>query len=156
MKKLLKIVAAMLIALAAFAPSQAQEWERVNDSTWQRMWAAWPNSKPVLQTGTAITATQLAIETNRRNRQAGFCMLGSMGCVTIGSGIALLNHSGKSSGSKSLDGLAIGFGVAALGLQVAGVVSLIGPRVSVTPEGVVVKIGRQRKAREKKLIEVAL
>ena len=156
MRTIISIIAAMLIALAAVAPVRAQEWQRMNDSTWQRMWAAWPNSKPVLQTGTAITAMELAIETNRRNRQAGFCMLGSMGCVTIGSGIALLNHSGKSSGSKSLDGLAIGFGVAALGLQVAGVVSLIGPRVSVTPEGVVVKIGRQRKARKQKPLEIGL
>lgn len=156
MKTALRIIAAMLIALAAVAPVRAQEWERVNDSTWQRMATSWPNSKPELETGTPITAMQLAIETNRRNRQAGFCMLWSMGCVAISGGIALLNHSGKSAGSKAGDGLAIGFGVAALGLQVAGVVSLIGPRVSVTPEGVVVKIGRQRKASKQKPIEIGL
>lgn len=156
MRTIISIIAAMLIALAEVAPVRAQEWQRVNDSTWQRMATSWPNSKPELETGTPITAMELAIETNRRNRQAGFCMLGSMGCVAISGGIALLNHSRVGAGSKSVDGLAIGFGVAALGLQVAGVVSLIGPRVSVTPEGVVVKIGRQRKAREKKLIEVAL
>lgn len=156
MKTEIGIIAAMLIALAAVAPVRAQEWQRVNDSTWQRMATSWPNSKPELETGTAITAMQLAIETNRRNRQAGFCMLGSMGCVAISGGIALLNHSRVGAGSKAGDGLAIGFGVAALGLEIAGAALLIGPRVSVTPEGVVVKIGRQRKAREKKPIEIGL
>ncbi len=155
MKKIIKIAVAVLI-MAAAVPMRAQEWEKVNDTTWQRMWAAWPNSKPVLETGTAITAMELAIETNRRTRQAGFCMLGSMGCVAISGGIALLNHSRVGTGSKSVDGLAIGFGVAALGLEIAGAALLIGPRVSVTPEGVVVKIGRQRKARKNKLIEIGL
>lgn len=151
MKTALGIIAAMLIALAAVAPVRAQEWQRVNDSTWQRMATSWPNSKPELETGTPITAMQLAIETNRRNRQAGFCMLGSMGCAAISCGILF-----SRTGSESLNGVAIGFAVASLGLEIAGAALLIGPRVSVTPEGVVVKIGRQRKASKQKPIEIGL
>lgn len=144
MKDFIKIAVAVLI-MAVAVPMRAQEWSKVNDTTWHFNDKKWPTMETETTTYTAWSVEQLAAETARRNRQAGFMLIGSMGCAAASGCAAVFGN-----GNRTSLGFAIAFGIASVGLQVASAAVLIGPRVKVTPEGVVVRLSRVEKPRKPK------
>ena len=139
MKKTI-LFAALL--LAAVAPLRAQEWKRVNDTTWTRFGE---NQMGVYtETATLCDISQLVAENNNRMRSAGLCFGGSMACGAIAGGILYLNNR-KGDAIPFFNVLGIGFGIGSLALSVKGCVELAAKRVYLTPEGVVVRITHSTK-----------
>lgn len=133
--KRLFIIAALTVA--ALSPMRAQDFTRVNDTTWIRTWEK--KTGMVTQYAYKADLNRIVIDNNNAMRIAGLCFIGGIGSAALAgaSGLAY----GKTSDKAFLVG-SILFSVGALAADVTGCCMLIRKRVVVTPDGVVVRIGK--------------
>lgn len=139
MRNIIKIAVAMLI-MAAALPGMAQEWKKVNDTTYARSYTR--SDGVVTDYATPVDVTAMTVKINNDLRSAALCQFGCMGAGAVSAAAALVNayeHDGK---STSLTVGTIVFGVASIGLGVASIVKMNQKRVYLAPDGVVVRINR--------------
>lgn len=142
------IIAALL--MAAIAPIKAQDlsqWRKVNDTTWVRYGE---NSQGVYsEIGIPVNhAEQLMGINNDLNKYANL-ETGVLVCgaVAAGCGVWATNRI-QHNKSVLAPGVAIGVaGITALVLKVAGIKTLSRQNLYLTPDGVVIKIGKSNKKR---------
>ena len=133
------------IILASIASLRAQGWERINDTTWVRQYKT--NKSVQLEYAYPIDANQIVVDNNNAMREAGACFLGSIGCAAAA---GTLVYVGEKARSTSVIVGAIALGAMSLGLEIGGMCKLLRNRVYLTPEGVVVKIGKKDKPKNNK------
>ena len=133
------------IVLVSIAPLRAQEWERINDTTWARQYKT--NKGIQLEYAYPIDANQIVVDNNNAMREAGACFLGSIGCAVAA---GTLVYVGEETRSSSIILGAIALGAMSLGLEIGGMCKLLRNRVYLTPEGVIVKIGKKDKSKYNK------
>lgn len=133
------------IILASIAPLRAQEWERINDTTWTRQYKT--NRGMQLEYAYPIDVNQIVVDNNNAMRGAGACFLGSIGCAAAA---GTLVYVGEESRSTFIIGAAFALGAVSIGLEIGGMCKLMRNRVYLTPEGVVVKIGRKENLNTKR------
>lgn len=140
MKRLI-IIAAMV--LAAIAPLSAQDFNKLNDTTWVRHFV---HSDGVV-TEYAYKVDQAAHIAKLNNDMRKFGLL-EAGAVVAG-GVAALaeltnvkKHNGK---NTALDMAAVVLGIGSVGMGVAGICVMIEDRLYVSPEGVIIRIGKVEK-----------
>ena len=132
------IIAAMV--LAAIAPLRAQEWERNNDSVYVRRTQL--SQGVMTEYAEPVDLAALTAKINNDLRSAALCQAGALGCevvalaATAGSAIA---YNGQ---SPTLKGAAIVFGLAGIGLYIAGIDKMGQRKVYLGPDGVVLRITR--------------
>ena len=132
------IIAALL--LAAIAPMKAQDWNRLNDTTW----VSYTLTKNGVITDYAyqVDQSQLLAIHNNTMRTFGFLELGCMASEGIAVLATLQNARKFNNQSKGLKAASIIFGLAGLGMGIAGVSIMVQDKVYLTPEGIIIKIGK--------------
>lgn len=142
MRIIISIIAAVLI-MAAAVPMRAQEWVKLNDTTYVRHFM---QTKGVV-TEYANTLDMVAWNTKLNNdmRSAALCQAGAIGCgaASAAMGIAYI---AKSNHSKGLLVAGAAFLVASVVLKVASVVKLHQNKVYITPDGVAIRISRTERS----------
>ena len=140
MKTFISIIAAMLIALAAVAPVRAQEFTKVNDTTYIRQFI---HTNGVLTDfAEPVDMVALTVKINNDLRKVALCQTGCLVAGGISAVAALVNankHYGKNKGLKAAS---IIFGIGSFGLGVASIVFTYKNRLYIGPDGVVIRISR--------------
>lgn len=137
MKRLI-IMAALI--LAAIAPMSAQDFTRLNDTTWVRNTML--TNGIMTEYASSIDNAALTVKINNDLRNAALCQAGAFGMGML-AGIESLRYAQKQ--TKARRAGAIAFGVAAFAFEIASVCHMYQERMYLTPEGVIVKIGRTEK-----------
>lgn len=137
MKDFIKIAVAVLI-MAAAVPMRAQEWTKVNDTTYIRQFI---HTDGVLTDfAEPVDMVALTAKINNDLRAASLCQAGcfvSVGIATVATLVNLNKHNGK---SKGLEATSILFGLGGVGLAVTSIALLHQDKVYIGPEGVVIRI----------------
>lgn len=132
------IIAAVM--LAAIAPMRAQDFIRLNDTTWVRSFEQ--KGGTTTEYAYPVDLTRLTVENNNSMRSAGSCFLGGLCCVAISGGSGAIYAVG---GGKAFLAGAIVFATASTVLDIVGCFKLKRSRVYITEEGVAIKIGKTDK-----------
>lgn len=146
MKDFIKIAVAVLI-MAAAMPMRAQEWTKVNDTTYVRHFM---QTKGVV-TDYANTLDMVTWNTKLNNdmRSAALCQAASMGCGVAAGVTGLLSALGNNR-APGLTVTSLVFLAASVGLEVASVVKLHQNKVYITPDGVAIRISRTERSYQNK------
>lgn len=142
MKDFIKIAVAVLI-LAAAVPMRAQEWQKVNDTTYMRQFTQ--VNGVLTEYAETLDMVKWNTKLNNDMRSAALFHAGAIGCgvASAAFGLVSLSGSGRRKGANiaSLVLLAAG-----LGLEITGTVYLHQNRVYLTPEGVAIRISRTERS----------
>lgn len=139
MKDFIKIAVALLI-MAAAVPMRAQEWTKLNDTTYIRQFIH--TNGVVTDFAEPVDMAALTVKINNDLRSAALCQTGCLVAGGISAVSALVNankHNGK---NKGLEAASIIFGLGSFGLGVASIVFTYKNRVYIAPDGVVIRISR--------------
>lgn len=139
MKMIIKIAVAVLI-MAAAMPMRAQEWTKLNDTTW----VSYTLTKNGVITDYAyqVDQTKLIAELNNDMRRAALWQYASLG-MSVATMIEGFRYA-----SEPTDGrlaATIILGCATTAFFITSWYQLHNKKVFVTPEGVIIKIGRTDK-----------
>lgn len=134
MKKAL-IIAALL--LAAIAPLSAQEWHQVNDTTWRRDFVR--SDGVITDYAYAVDPVSWATQINNDLHNAALLQYAMMGTAALAA-IDMMLYAMRPSSARLMAGIALG--AASIGCYAASVAQLHQKRVYVSPEGVIIRIGR--------------
>lgn len=147
MRNIITIAVAVLI-MAAAVPMRAQDFNRLNDTTWVRH---------TLQKDGVITEYAYAVDQaahmatlNNSMRNTANLLAGSIGSAALASAAAYINYN---NGNKNafLKASTLVFGMASVAMSVVGIVELHQERVYLSPEGVVIRIGKIDKPKPKEV-----
>ena len=142
MRNIIKIAVALLI-MATAVPVMAQEWEKVDDTTYVRRFI---HTDGVLTDyAEPVDMTALTMKINNDLRSASLCQFGCMGSGAVATAAALINASEHGGKSTTLTTATVIFGIASVGLGIASVCKLYRQRVYMAPDGVVIRITRTDK-----------
>ena len=137
MRTIISIIAAVLI-MAAAVPMRAQEWTKVNDTTYIRQFI---HTDGVLTDfAEPVDMVALTAKINNDLRAASLCQAGCLasgGIATVASLVNVNKHLGK---SKGLEAVSILFGIGGACLGVASIALLHQDKVFIGPDGVVIRI----------------
>lgn len=133
MKKTI-LFAALL--LAAVAPLRAQDFNRLNDTTWVRHFVH--TNGVVTDYAYKLDQAALTAKLNNDLRSAALCQVGCLGTGALCM-LEVYRYGQKQTNARLA--AAIVFGVASLGCGIASVCKLYQKRVYVSPEGVIIRIG---------------
>lgn len=125
------IIAALMIAAAS--PLRAQEWVRVNDSTWIR------NRSTDVDYAYKVDNQALLYKINNDLRAAALYQVGAWG---TGVATAIMAGSYVQEPTNSRLVATIALGVVTFGLEVASVCHIYQRRVFLSPEGIAIRIGK--------------
>ena len=142
MRNIITIAVAVLI-MAAAMPMRAQEWTKLNDTTYVRHFM---QTKGVV-TEYAHTLDMVAWNTKLNNdmRSAALCQAGAMGCGVAAGVTGLLSALGNNR-APGLTVTSLVFLAAGVGFEVASVVKLHQDKVCITPDGVAIRISRTERS----------
>lgn len=142
MRHIIKIAVAMFI-MAAAVPGMAQDFQKLNDSTYVRyiqqtksIWAEY---------ATPIDMVAWNTKLNNDMRNAALCQAGAIGCGVAAGATGLLSALSKGP-STGLAVASIVFCAAGLGLEIASIVCLHQNKVYITPDGVAIRISRTERS----------
>ena len=139
MKDFIKIAVAVLI-MAAAVPMRAQEFTKVNDTTYIRQFIH--TNGVVTDFAEPVDMQALTVKINNDLRSVALCQTGCLAAGGISAVAALVNvnkHNGK---NKGLEAASIIFGIAGACLGVASIVFTYKDRLYIAPDGVVIRISR--------------
>jgi hypothetical protein len=139
MKDFIKIAVAVLI-MAAAVPMRAQEWSKVNDTTYARFTVE--KYGVTTEYAEPVDMTALTVKLNNDLRSAALCRAGAFGCgfVAAAAGLgSVMAYNGK---STTLNAAAILFGFACLGLEIGAIDKMYQSRVYIAPDGVAIRLNR--------------
>lgn len=139
MRNIIKIAVALLI-MAAALPGMAQEWKKVNDTTYARSFTR--SDGVVTDYATPVDVTAMTVKINNDLRSAALLQVGSIGSSVAAGGIALFNATHYSGEDTMLNVATVLLGLASAGLGVASIVKMYQRRVYIAPDGVVIRISR--------------
>ena len=131
------IIAALL--LAAIAPLRAQDFEKLNDSTWVRRYVY--SYGTLSEYASPVDQSALLDKHNNDMRSAALLQAGSLTTGALASFVAYKNAT-RFGGDDFLNATAIVLGVGSVAMGVASVFKLYQRKVYLTPEGVIVRINR--------------
>ena len=142
MRNLITIAVSVLI-MAAAVPMRAQEWTKVNDTTYVRHFM---QTKGVV-TEYAHTLDMVAWNTKLNNdmRSAALFHAGAIGCGVASVATGFWAIFGKSH-SKGMTVASMAFLAVGLGLEITGTVCLHQNKVYITPEGVAIRFSRTERS----------
>lgn len=142
MKRMIIIAVAVLI-MAAAVPMRAQEWTKVNDTTYVRHFMQ--TKGVVTEYAHTLDMVEWNTKLNNDMRSAALCRAGAIGCcaASVAMGVAYI---AKSNHSKGLLVAGVAFLGASVCLDVASVVKLHQNKVYITPEGVAIRISRTERS----------
>ena len=146
MRNIIKIADAVLI-MAAAMPMRAQEWTKLNDTTYVRHFM---QTKGVV-TEYAHTLDMVTWNTKLNNdmRGAALCQAGAMGCGVAAGVTGLLSALGNNR-ATGLTVTSLVFLAAGVGFGVASIVKLHQNKVYITPDGVAIRISRTERSYQNK------
>lgn len=138
-----QIIIITALLLAAIAPIKAQDWHRINDTTW----VSYTNTTQGVITDYAYQVDQamLIAKHNNNMRTFGLLQLGCMASEGIAFAATMYNMNKYGGNKDSLKGAAFVFGLAGLGMGIGSIGAIVQDKVYLTPEGIIVKIGRTEK-----------
>lgn len=139
MRNIIKIAVAVLI-MAAAVPMRAQEWEKLNDTTYVRRFEQ--STGTLTEYANPVDLAALTIKINNDLRSAALCRAGAFGCgfAAIASGLgSAMAYNGK---STTLNAAAFLFGLACLGLEIGVIDKMYQSRVYIAPDGVAIRLNR--------------
>ena len=139
MRTIISIIAAVLI-MAAAVPMRAQEWNKVNDTTYARFTAE--KYGVTTEYAEPVDMTALTVKINNDLRKVALCQTGCLVAGGISAAAALVNAYEFNGKKNGLTAASIIFGVAGVGLGVASIVCTYKNRVYIAPDGVVIRISR--------------
>lgn len=142
MKDFIKIAVAVLI-MAAAVPMRAQEWEKVNDTTYVRHFMQ--TKGVVTEYAHTLDMVEWNTKLNNDMRSAALCRAGAIGCCAAAGVTGLLSALGNN-GSPGLTVTSLVFLAAGVGFEVASIVKLHQNKVYITPEGVAIRISRTERS----------
>ena len=128
------------LILAAIAPMDAQDFNKLNDTTWVRQFVY--SDGVVTEYAYQVDQATHMAKLNNDMRTAALYQAGALGCGFACFGAAALNSIHYEGKSKFLNATTIVFGLAGLGFEIASIDKLCQKRVYMSPEGVVIRIGR--------------
>ena len=137
------IIAALL--LAVIAPMKGQELVKVNDTTWLTTYQT--KDYTVNEYHYPVDINKIVADNNNAIDAAGRCFIGGMVCTEISGGFGLMY---MRSGANFLLGTTLAFGAAATALNIVGCCKMIRGKVTLTPDGIIVKIGKTEKQKDRK------
>lgn len=139
MKYFIKIAVAVLI-MAAAVPIRAQEWTKMNDTTYVRRFEQ--STGTLTEYANPVDMAALTVKINNDLRSAALCQAGAFGCGFVAAAAGLgsaMTYNGK---STTLNAAAVVFGLACLGLEIGAIDKMCQKRVYVAPDGVVIRLNR--------------
>ena len=139
MRNIVKIAVAVLI-MAAAMPMRAQEWTKVNDTTYARFTVH--KDGVMSEYAEPVDMTALTVKLNNDLRSASICRGTAVGCGFAATGAALWSAYKYDGKSKALNAMCVVFGIACLGLEIGSIDIMSQKRVYVATDGVVIRITR--------------
>lgn len=146
MKYIIKIAVALLI-MAAAMPTMAQDYQKVNDSLYVLHDVAWPSHDSVVRYATPVDLTRVVVDNSQAIQTAGACYTAAAG-LTFVSGVLTYAAINAKDNSKPLLFGAVAAGATSFILITVGSINLIGNRVYLAPDGVVVKLTKTEKKKK--------
>ena len=150
MKTTMKVMAALLIMLTASVSVKAQVFEKVNDSLYMLRDLTWPGRDSVVRYAVPMDMAMVVARNSATMRVAGTCYTSAV-CLSVASGLFAYG-AGKTwghDGHKGLLACSIITGAASLVFTITGSVKLMGNRVYVGSDGVVVKLSKTEKIKKR-------
>ena len=139
MKDFIKIAVAVLI-MAAAVPMRAQEFTKVNDTTYIRQFIN--TNGVVTDFAEPVDMQALTVKINNDLRSVALCQTGCLAAGGISAVAALVNFNKHNGKNKGLEAASIIFGIGSFGLGVASIVFTYKDRLYIAPDGVVIRISR--------------
>ena len=146
MKYIIKIAVALLI-MAAAMPTMAQDYQKVNDSLYVLHDVAWPSHDSVVRYAVPVDMSRVVARNSQAINTAGWCMTAGAGCA-LASGMFVYRASKTKREPKPLWVGAAVMGTAAFVFETIGAINLIGERVYLAPDGMVVKLTKTEKKKK--------
>ena len=144
MRNLIKIAVAVLI-MAAAEPMMAQEWEKVNDTTYVRRFEQ--STGTLTEYANPVDMAALTVKLNNDLRGAALCQAGSFGCGFVAAAAGLGSAIAYNGKSTTLNAAAVLFGLASLFFEIGAIDKMYQRRVYVAPDGVVIRFNRTEQPR---------
>ena len=136
--KQLIIIAALL--LAAIAPLSAQDFEKLNDSTWVRRYVY--SYGTLSEYASPVDQSALLAKHNNDMRSAALLQGGCLASSALATFVAYKNATRYGGNNEFLNATATVLGIGAVAMGVASVFKLHQRKVYLTPEGIIVRINR--------------
>ena len=140
MKKLLLIAALLTLITSANAQVKPATFQKLSDSIWMITEPTY-GGELITREAVSIDHLQLTSEINNRIRTAGI-----LGSVSFGLGAGAFFCGAASIKGKNLQTASMLLGIGAVGLGFAATICLIGEKVYVTPEGVILKLNHPKRS----------
>ena len=139
MKDFIKIAVAVLI-MAAAVPMRAQEWTKVNDTTYVRRFEQ--STGTLTEYANPVDMAALTAKLNNDMRSAALCRAGAFGCGFVAAAAGLGSAIAYNGNSTTLNTAAVIFGLASLCFEIGAIDKMYQRRVHVATDGVVIRICR--------------
>jgi hypothetical protein len=139
MRNIITIAVAVLI-MAAAVPMRAQEWTKVNDTTYVRRFEQ--STGTLTEYANPVDMTALTAKLNNDMRSASICRGAAVGFGFAAAGAALLSATKSGGQNKALNAMSVVFGLACLGLEIGSIDIMSQKRVYIAPDGVVIRLNR--------------
>ena len=140
MRKLLLLAALSMFIITVNAQVIPPTFEKVSDSLWKITEPTY-GGKLITREAVPIDHLQWTSEINKRIRTAGI-----LGSASFGLGAGAFVCEVASVKGKNLQKASMLLGIGAVGLGFAAAISLIGEKVYVTPEGVILKLNHPKRS----------
>ena len=147
MKKIITIAVAVLI-MAAAVPMRAQEWTKVNDTTYARFTVE--KYGVTSEYAEPVDMTALTVKLNNDLRSASICRGAAVGCGFAAAGAALWSAKKFGGKNKALNAMSVVFSLSCLGLEIGSMTVMSQKRVYIAPDGVVIRITRTERPKPEK------
>lgn len=147
MKDFIKIAVAVLIMSAA-VPMSAQEWTKVNDTTYVRRTMS--KIGVTSEYAEPVDAMALTMKINNDLRTVAACQGIAMGCGFAATAAAIVSVRRYNGENKALNVAAVALGLASLGFEIGGIDLMSQKPVYIAPDGVVIRLTRTEQPKPKK------
>lgn len=147
MRNIITIAVAVLI-MAAAVPMRAQEWTKVNDTTYARF--TLEKYGVTTEYAEPVDMTALTVKLNNDLRSASICRGAAVGCGFAAAGAALWSAYKFGGQNKALNAMSVVFGLACLGLEIGSIGIMSQKQVYIAPDGVVIRLTRTERPKPEK------
>ena len=147
MRNIIKIAVAVLI-MAAAVPMRAQEWEKVNDTTYVRRTMS--KIGVTSEYAEPVDAMALTMKINNDLRTVAACQGIAIGCGFAATAAAIVSARRYNGNNKALNVAAVALGLAGLGFEIGGIDLMSQKPVYIAPDGVVIRLTRTEQPKPEK------
>lgn len=147
MRNIITIAVAVLI-MAAAVPIRAQEWTKVNDTTYIRQFVQ--TNGMLTEYAKPVDAITLTMKINNDLRTVAACQGIAIGCGFAATAAAIVSVRRYNGNNKALNVAAVALGLAGLGFEIGGIDLMSQKPVYIAPDGVVIRLTRTEQPKPKK------